>query len=346
MKNKVSQKAWENYAETEAEYNFQENMYQRTIELSREIFSGRLTAKALRENIGIIQGPNGSFNKLLNSSFINNTNRLSFCKDFFDYCEMSQDWKSVGSLLSREISDLKNELVSASKEEESWLYFAYGRYLEETGQLEQSLDYHRKGIALCKEIKHTTNLALNSLGAGISLQRYSSQEDIETALPYLKYAVEVFNSTNKYQQANSLMNLGSCYDRLEQGNRSIQAYISCIEILERLNNRFDLGRAYYSLGMAYINCKQLGKAKKSFIEGQSCCEESSNAYYLSLIHYGYGLLAYRERRYRASQEILKKSIHGFNQYLEDYTVATKTSFYEIEGNLYLLAAASHCGFVA
>lgn len=55
-----------------------------------------------------------------------------------------------------------------------------------------------------------------------------------------------------------------------------------------------------------------------------------------------GWLEYRRNNFTKSQEFLEDAILSFNKYKEDYFYDHLASFYESEGNIYLLAGASYC----
>jgi tetratricopeptide (TPR) repeat protein len=312
----------------------------KTEEFIDKIFSGELDGNGVIKHIDLIKGHGGSFEKLIKSACPNN--RMVYCRAIFKYCEMSQDWRTVGDWLAQEIRELEANVGVHSKNSEAWLYFAYGRYLEEIGKFNQSYDFHLKGIEVSQRHNDYLSLALNKLGIGITLQRFTNIQDIEKAVGYLIDAIKFFDENDSYQKANSLLNLGSCYDRLDKAGQAIEVYQECIHILQELNNQFDLGRAYYSLGIAYLNHNQFREAQKTFELGEGYCKSSKNFYYLSHIYYGYGWLEYHKNNYTRSQELLENSISSFNKYKEEYLGSSQVSYYESEGNIYLLAAASYC----
>jgi tetratricopeptide (TPR) repeat protein len=322
-------------------------------EFSEKIFSSGSgnNNSNINEYISLIKDPDCIFDKLIKT--FSEAKRMSYCKAIFNYCEMSQDWRVVGIWLKEEIEQLEMKVINDNEEDEdedededeAWLCFAYGRYLEETGKFKQSFEFHEKGIKISEKYNDLLNLAFNKLGIGIALQRFTDTKDIQFAKDYLIQAVEFFKDNNHYQLANSLLNLGSCYDRLDEADKAIESYQKCIHILKELNNKFDLGRAYYSLGIAYLRNNQLLIAEKTFEEGEFYCKQGKNLYFLSLIYYGFGWLEYSKKKFSESTCFLEKSIRSFNKYKEDYFNVPDNSFYESEGNIYLLAGATYCKIV-
>jgi tetratricopeptide (TPR) repeat protein len=322
-----------------AAQDFPQHCLEKAQQYSDTVFAHNLETTDINHYINSIKGSGGLFEKLI--KYVNKSNRITSCKAIFNYCEMSQDWRQVGIWLKEEIEQLEiaNNL---NIQESAWLYFAYGRYLEETGKLNLSFKYHQKGIAISQINQDEFNLALNYLGCGVTLQRFTNKKDIEEAINYLDLALDIFKKfDNQYQQANTLLNLGSSYDRLEQWNQSIESYQQGIKILKMLNNQFDLGRTLYSLGIVYLRSNQFKEGEDAFNQGKECCEQSQNNYYKSLIYYGLGWLEYRKNKFDLSQEYLEESIRQFNKHKEDYLSSSEASFYESEGNIYLLTAASY-----
>ncbi|MEM6806456.1 MAG: tetratricopeptide repeat protein, partial [Bacteroidota bacterium] len=227
-------------------------------------------------------------------------------------------------------------------EDMPWLCFAYGRYLEEIGKLDQSRCFHEKGIRISQECGDLLSEALNKFGIGIALQRYDYVRDVKKAVLYLIEAAEFFEKKDSYQEANILMNLGSCYDRLGYSDRAINAYEKCISLLKIIENNFDLSRAYYSQGIAYINNNQLESAEVSFNQGKYYCFRSKNLYFMSHILYGTAWLEYRKKNFDKSHSLIEEAISSFNDYKENFLGNLQVSFYESEGNIYLLAGAINC----
>lgn len=265
---------------------------------------------------------------------VNSNNRRSYCKVLFEYCELTQDWQNWGEWAETEIS------IGAGSDA-PWLYYGLGRYLEEIGQLKKSIDYHQSGIAASQQTGDSLFLACNHLGAGIALQRYDKPKDAES---HLIQALELFKAQSKtplYLQAQTLVNLGSYYDRVSQGNDAIKCYQESAQILQRIGNYFDLGRILYSLGIAYLNLNQLIEAEQVFLEAKQLCIDNNNLYVLALNLYGIGWLEYKKGNFEDSQNYLEESIRQFKQVTKSGLEAVQLSFPEIEGNIYLVACAAY-----
>lgn len=311
-------------------------------EYSESVFGNNLENVDRNHCINVIKMSGGIFDRLITLKKNNPEHIIEFCQAIFDYCEMSLDWREVGNWLKEELDRI--DLNPDNNDQNiAWLYFAYGRYLEETGKLNLSLQYHQRGIEVSQVNNDELHLALNSLGCGVTLQRFTEDTDIKKAIIYLEQALFIFNKLdNFYQQSNTLLNLGSCYDRLEQWENSIQSYQQSIQILEKLNNRFDFGRVLYSLGIVYLRNNNFKKAEEVFHKGQQFCEETQNIYYRSLIYYGMGWLEYIKNNFETAQNYLEIALIEFTKYKEESLKTSQVSFFETEGNLYILAGASYC----
>jgi|GEM_PF-3842560 len=236
--------------------NLSEQWLKKANEFNRKIFIENSKIEDFNKEIRLIKDKNCVFDKLISTD--NKKHRIASCQAIFNYCEMSQDWRVLGIWLKQEIDQLEiQEVRKDCNQNVAWLYFAYGRYLEETGKFSQSSEFHKKGIEISKKHNDFLHLALNKLGIGIALQRFTKTHDIQKAVEYLVQATDFFRVNNfLYQESNSLMNLGSCYDRLGKDNNAIESYEKSIDILKKLNNQFDLGRAYYSLGIVHVRNTQ------------------------------------------------------------------------------------------
>jgi tetratricopeptide (TPR) repeat protein len=262
---------------------------------------------------------------------------LKFNQVLIEYCDLTQNWE-----LWLEWIRQQNKNRSIDDINELWMLYGNGRYWEEVGQFDRSLKYHKKGIQ--KGIQNTlyishTPLAMNYLGAGITLQRCEQYQDSEW---HLEKALAIFrenqhknfiNKFEQYQEANVLMNLGSLYDRMGQFNLSIFNYTKSIDLLKNINNKFDIGRVFYSLGIVYIKTNQLSKAERTFRQGQSLLESSQNYHFLSLNLYGLSWLEYIKGNISKSCFYIQESMDIFQRESEII------SFAESEGNIYTLAAA-------
>jgi tetratricopeptide (TPR) repeat protein len=263
---------------------------------------------------------------------VNVENRRSYCRVIFDYCELTQDWRDWGNWTQQEI-----ELGVGT--DAPWLYYGLGRYLEEIGQLQKSIDYHQAGIAASQEAEDQMFLACNHLGAGIALQRYNQPDDAES---HLFQALKLFKQQKHlYLQAHTLVNLGSLYDRFEQSKRAIIPYQESASILRTVGNYFDLGRILYSLAIAHLNLNQLTEAETVFSEAKQLCKDTENWYFLALNYYGIGWLEYKCNNFKKSQHYLEKSLRQIKKAKELGIGASQLSFPEIEGNIYVLAAAAY-----
>ncbi len=261
---------------------------------------------------------------------VNTENRRSYCQVIFNYCELTQDWRSFGEWVKAEIA-LKVE------EDAPWLYYYLGRYLEETGKLKDSIDYHLLGIKESGKVEDKMFLACNHLGAGISLQRYNKPDDAEY---HLLQALDLFKQQNHlYLQAHTLVNLGSSYDRFDQSKQAIICYEDSADILRKIHNYFDLGRILYSLGIAHLHLNQLTEAKLVLLEAKQLCQDNNNLYFFALTLYGIGWLEYKQGNFKDAQKLLENSMTEFTKAKE--LGVFPLSFPESEGNLYILAAASY-----
>jgi tetratricopeptide (TPR) repeat protein len=310
----------------------------KTQDCIRKIFFDKQEKNDINDCFYQIRGSNRLFDKLIET--VNENNRLEYCKVLFHYCEMSQDWRQVGFWLEREIIDFESSRQGKISNA-AWLYFAYGRYLEESGKLTQAAQRHLQGIDESEKYNDRLSLGLNKLGMGITMQRFDEKKDVRQASCYLIEAIDLFEN-NPYQKANGLMNLGSCYDRLGEFDKAIESYLKCISILESLGNQFDLGRAFYSLGIAYIHKNELDNSDNAFSKGIEKCISSENLYFLAQNHYGFGWLEYKRGKFKESQKFLETAITEFNAYKSDCFGTGLSSFFENEGNIYLMASASYC----
>lgn len=259
-------------------------------------------------------------------------NIRDYCRVIFNYCELTQDWRDWGNWTEKEIA----KGVGADA---PWLYCGLGRYLEEIGQLQKSIDYHQAGILASQEAGDQMFLAWNHLGAGIALQRSNQADNAER---HLLQALKLFEQQNHlYLQANTLANLGSSYDRFDKSNLAISCYQKSALILREIENYFDLGRILYSQGIAHLNLNQIKEAELVFLEAQELCETTKNWYFLALSYYGIGWLEYKQSHFLKSQDFLEKSLQQLKKAKELGEGTNQLSFPEIEGNICVLAAAAY-----
>ena len=120
-----------------------------TEELIEKIFFSDSNEIDINYHISLIKDQDGVFNRLIKTA--NQANRIAYCKAIFTYCEMSPDWRVVGMWLEQEIKQLDIESRNDGEQDLAWLYFAYGRYLEETGKFNRSFDFHRRGIEISQK---------------------------------------------------------------------------------------------------------------------------------------------------------------------------------------------------
>lgn len=263
---------------------------------------------------------------------VNQQNIRDYCRVIFNYCELTQDWRDWGNWTEKEIA-------KGVGKDAPWLYCGLGRYLEEIGQLQKSIDYHQAGILASQEAGDPMFLAWNHLGAGIALQRSNQPDNAER---HLLQALKLFDQQNHlYLQANTLANLGSSYDRFEKSNLAISCYQKSASILRKIENYFDLGRILYSQGIAHLNLNQIKEAELVFLEAQELCETTENWYFLALSYYGMGWLEYKQSHFLKSQALLEESLQQLKKAKELGIGANQLSFPEIEGNIYVLAAAAY-----
>jgi tetratricopeptide (TPR) repeat protein len=261
---------------------------------------------------------------------VNAQNRRSYCQVIFYYCELTQDWRDWGNWTQQEIAQ-------GVGEDAPWLYYGLGRYLEETGKLQESIKYHQTGILASEKAQDQMFLACNHLGAGISLQRYNKPDDAEY---HLLQALDLFKQQNHlYLQAHTLVNLGSSYDRFDNSKQAIICYQESAEILLKIGNYFDLGRILYSLGIAHLHLNQLTDAKLVLLEAKKLCQSNNNLYFLALNFYGLGWLKYKQGKFKNAQNLLEYSIKQFNKAKE--LGVFQLSFPESEGNIFVLTAAAY-----
>lgn len=273
---------------------------------------------------GVIEEFREIFEHMTDDVSLSLSNQRNYCNALLNYCELTQDWRDWGVWI-------KEEIGRGVGEDGSWLFYGFGRYLEETGQLQKSLKYHQDGIEVSKRTGDKTFLAFNHLGAGITLQRSRKPKLAEQ---HLNQALKIFREQNDiYQQANTLANLASCYDRFGKSNLAISRYEESALLLRSIGNSFDLGRILYSLGIAYLRDNQLSQGEIAFIEGKKFCEKTKNNYFLALNLYGIGWFEYRRDNLEASRNYLEESIRKFKIAIDSGIEATQLSFPEIEGNI-------------
>ena len=336
--------------------NYQNNKYREFRRIWESGFYQHWLRKAQDFNQQLFEGGNNEvenvteiiddfrevFNKINNdinlNSDVNSKKRRNYCKTLLNYCEVTQDWRDLGNWIKAEIQNFVGT-------DGPWLYFGLGRYLEETGELKESLDSHQKGIEASEETGNKKFFALNHLGVGITLQR---SEQYQQAELHLNQALAFFQEeNNSYQQANTLLNLGSLCDRDGRAKKSISCYKKAVLILETINYRFDLGRIIYSLGIAYLRINEISKAEITFLKAKDYCQETKNLYFLALTIYGIGWLEYLQGKYSISRQTLESAImhlkqaknSKFEEKESKYTI--QLSFPEIEGNIFLVAAAAY-----
>lgn len=260
---------------------------------------------------------------------------LKFHQALIEYCDLTQNWELWLEWMRQQDNNCSIDDIN-----ELWMLYGNGRYWEEVGQFNQSLKCHEKGINKGLQKTFSINhipLAMNYLGAGITLQRCEQYQDSEQ---YLEKALAIFRKNNnfmkkfyQYQEANVLMNLGSLYDRVEKFDLSISNYLESIYLLKDIENLFDRGRAFYSLGIVYIKTNQLSKAEKTFKIGQNLLQTSQNYHFLSLNFYGLSWLEYVKGNIENSCSYIEEAMQLFQKENE------MISFAESEGNIYTLAAA-------
>jgi tetratricopeptide (TPR) repeat protein len=256
--------------------------------------------------------------------------RRDYCKVMMNYCEMTQDWREYGKWLEVEINDIDLE-----DKDSTWLYFAFGRFLEETGKFRKSVNNHLNGIQASKQHKDDYYLALNHLGMGVSLQRMRQPDAAEY---HLFIALEIFKELNDVlKQADVHVNLGSCYDRNGKSKLAISHYKQAEQLLLSINYEFDIGRILYSLGIAYLRNNDFYNANLTFERSKEYCLKTNNDHFLAATLYGIAWLQYLKGNIEQSRDWIKESIKKI-----DTSSKRGNNFVmlpEIQGHIYLLAGA-------
>ncbi len=268
------------------------------------------------------------FTRIINDYF--QCDRRDYCKVMMNYCEMTQDWREYGKWLEAEI-----ESVSLEDKDSTWLYFSFGRFLEETGKFRKSVDNHLNGIEASKQHKDNYYLALNHLGMGVSLQRMRQPDDAEY---HLFIALKLFKELDDVlKQADVHVNLGSCYDRNGKSKLAISHYKEAEQLLLSINYEFDLGRILYSLGIAYLRNNDFHNANLTFERSQEYCLKTNNDHFLAATLYGIAWFQYLKGNILESSNWIKESIKKI-----DTSSKRGSNFVmlpEIQGHIYLLAGA-------
>lgn len=258
------------------------------------------------------------------------SDRRNYCKVMMNYCEMTQDWREYGKWLEAEIDN-----ATLEDKDSTWLYFAFGRFLEETGKFRKSVDNHLNGIEASKHHKDDYYLALNHLGMGVSLQRMRQPDDAEY---HLFIALKLFKELDDVlKQADVHVNLGSCYDRNGKSKLAISHYKEAEQLLLSINYEFDIGRILYSLGIAYLRNNDFYNANLTFERSQEYCLKTNNDHFLAATLYGIAWLQYLKGNILQSRDLIKESIKKI-----DTSSKRGNNFVmlpEIQGHIYLLAGA-------
>jgi len=182
-------------------------------------------------------------------------------------------------------------------------------------------------------------LALNHLGAGITLQRSLKPQKAEW---HIKKTLKIFRKQGDiYQQASALLNLGTLYDRWGKSDLAISPYQESDRLLDSIGDKFDRGRVLYSLGMACLEANKLKEAEKAFAQGKILSEESNNVLFIALNYYGIGWLEYRKGEIVKARQTLEEAITRFRKATEEMLGVVQTSFAEAEGHISGLAASAY-----
>ena len=261
---------------------------------------------------------------------------LEYCRVVLTYCDLSNDWRDWSTWAQQVMGRVNSH-------DRVWLLYGQGRYLEEIGKLRESLMYHSDGLALCESLSIENVqfpshwIGMHWMGMGIVLQRSNRLRD---AGHHLQRAVDVFEEEqDTYQQANALANLASCQDRCGKHASAISRYGEAVALLREIDNRFDLCRILYSLGIAYMRGNQPYLARDAFLESQELGSTTGNYYFLALNYYGMAWLQYRLGDLDKAKHELEEGFRAFEQAIRLDPAAARPSFPEIQGNMYLLSGA-------
>lgn len=295
-----------------------------------EAYSSKLYIHQGEDSKKIVLDINELFSHMINKVKV--VNRRKYCQVLLDYCDLTQDWRYWGLWAEEEIR------IGAGFDS-PWLFYGFGRYLEEIGQLRESLKYHTDGIEYSISVGDETHLALNHIGAGTTLQRLEKHQKAEW---HLQKAVEILSRLgNVYRQADALLNLGSLYDRMGKMNLSISKYQESMSLIYQIDHVFDRGRFLYSLGMAYVKASKLEEAEKTFNESKETSIINNNLHYLALTYFGISWLEYCKNNILQSRENIEEAITKFKKATESGLSVVNTSFAERQGLIFNLAGAAY-----
>lgn len=272
----------------------------------------------------------------VHNGMIDEKTMLGYCHALLPYCDLSNDWRDWPAWAEQ-------VLQHADPTEKVWLLYGLGRYMEEIGELQESLAFHSEGLELCESRPRKSNsvwphwMGMHWMGMGITLQRNNRLVEAED---YLQRALNNFRAgQDLYQQANVLANLASSRDRHGKLEEAITSYTECVTLLRKIENRFDLCRILYSIGIAYMRANQPYQAQSAFLESQELGSTTGNYYFLALSYYGMAWLQYRLGELEIAKSELEAGLATFDRAIRLDPASSRPSFPEIQGNMYLLAGA-------
>lgn len=263
--------------------------------------------------------------------------RRDYCCQMLFYCDLTNDWRVWPQWA-------ESLLPAASPEDKVWLLHGVARYYSEYDRYDESFAAHAEGIELCDQVGQAGDgrstsywRAAHFTGMSIVLQR---KGDYDRALAYSRRSVAIFEELGEtYRHAYALANLASCHERKADHGPAIAHYLDAIELLKEIDNQFELGMVYYSLGISYTFDNQAIEAAEAFDRSIELCSQSRNLHQLSNAYYGRAMLNYRLGRFDQSKADMERSFRTFQEANRDWPSIYASAFPVTQGNKFLFAGA-------
>lgn len=134
-----------------------------------------------------------------------------------------------------------------------------GYILGASGNYSDQLSLYLKADSICKA---TENVSLQSFVNQHLSHFYYNREDYKNALIYMKALLEYYRDNSvesRYSYLNTLINIGSIYDKLQISDSTIK-YVN-LAIEKGLGGFQDLSFPYLLLGKSYLNNQDFKQAK-------------------------------------------------------------------------------------
>ncbi|MFN0032800.1 MAG: tetratricopeptide repeat protein, partial [Flavobacteriales bacterium] len=170
-----------------------------------------------------------------------------------------------------------NKLIGDS---ENALGFCY----ENTGVMDSAMVHYSNSIAALNKSGNTCEIASVHANIGNMLKK---QNDVKGALESFTRAEETQkNCPDIGYHASTFYSIGTCYNSLENYERSLEYFNRSLEKEVAANNTGKQGNVHNGKANAYLGLNDFVNADKEYREAQRCFMQTGNTYFVAYAYEG------------------------------------------------------------